>query len=194
MSGYMGEEEVIKMNEALAEKLTYTVEELESMPEGIRAELIDGRIFYQATPSRLHQGLLSFIQGTIWSYIRDQGGNCRVYQAPLALYLNRDNETYLEPDLMVVCDESRLDEKGCHGAPDMVAEIVSPSSRSRDYLMKLSLYQKAGVREYWIVDPEQGKIMVYRFDIGNVEIYGFQDTVGLSVLDGLEIDFSKFKE
>lgn len=169
MSGYMGEEEVIKMNEALAEKFTHTVEELESMPEGIRAELIDGRIFYQATPSRLHQ-------------------------APLALYLNRDNETYLEPDLMVVCDESRLDEKGCHGAPDMVAEIVSPSSRSRDYLMKLSLYQKAGVREYWIVDPEQGKIMVYRFDIGNVEIYGFQDTVGLSVLDGLEIDFSKFKE
>ena len=87
MSGYMGEEEVIKMNEALAEKFTHTVEELESMPEGIRAELIDGRIFYQATPSRLHQ-------------------------APLALYLNRDNETYLEPDLMVVCDESRLDEKG----------------------------------------------------------------------------------
>lgn len=192
MPVYMGEEEVIKKNMALAQENIYTVEDMEALPEEVRAELIDGRLYYMATPSRTHQQLLMFMAGSIWRYIDGKKGDCQVYPAPLALYLNNDSQTYLEPDLMVVCDKNKMDEKGCHGAPDYVAEIVSPSTRSRDYLLKLTKYQNAGVREYWILDMERDLIQVYDFANGKVYSFGFGDKASIGVLENLEIDFSRF--
>lgn len=192
MAVYMGEDEVIKKNMALAQKKIYTVRDIEALPEDIRAELIDGQLFYMAPPTSTHQKLLGFLFGTIWNHIREKGGRCQVYPAPLAVYPNRDNYTYLEPDVIVVCDEDKIREKGCYGAPDFTAEIVSPSTQSRDYLLKLNKYRSAGVREYWILDTKKRTIHVYDFENEEEGIYGFKDRVRMQVLEGLEIDFSEF--
>ena len=189
MAVYMGEEEVIQKNMALAQEKVYTVEDIEALPEGVRAELIDGRMFYMATPSRKHQGLVGNLFGEIFAYLNQNKGKCAVYPAPFAVYLNEDNRTYLEPDITVVCDRDKLDDKGCHGAPDFVAEILSPSSRSRDCLLKLIRYREAGVREYWIVDPERETVMVYDFAENKVGSYTFGDKVRVNLFPGLEIDF-----
>ena len=178
MPTYMGEEEVIKKNMALAQEQIYNVEYMEALPEDVRAELIDGRLYYMAAPTRTHQRLVMFLSGNIWNYIKEKNCGCQVYPAPLALYLEEDDYTYLEPDLMVVCDNSKMDEKGCHGAPDLIAEIVSPSTRSRDYLLKLNKYQSAGVREYWILDMEKDVILIYDFEHEKVFSYGWEDKVG----------------
>lgn len=189
MAVYMGEEEVIQKNMALAQEKVYTVEDIEALPEGVRAELIDGQMFYMATPSRKHQGLVGNLFGEIFAYLNQNKGKCAVYPAPFAVYLNEDNLTYLEPDITVVCDRDKLDDKGCHGAPDFVAEILSPSSRSRDCLLKLIRYREAGVREYWIVDPERETVMVYDFAENKVGSYTFGDKVRVNLFPGLEIDF-----
>ena len=189
MAVYMGEEEGIQKNMALAQEKVYTVEDIEALPEGVRAELIDGRMFYMATPSRKHQGLVGNLFGEIFAYLNQNKGKCAVYPAPFAVYLNEDNRTYLEPDITVVCDRDKLDDKGCHGAPDFVAEILSPSSRSRDCLLKLIRYREAGVREYWIVDPERETVTVYDFVENTVGSYTFGDKVRVNLFPGLEIDF-----
>lgn len=193
MPVYMGEEEVIKKNMALEKEKTYTAEYIESLPEDMRVELIDGQLFFMATPMSTHQGLLSFLHGTVWSHIRANKGNCKVYPAPLAVCLNKDNRTYLEPDLIIVCDPDKMKEKGCYGAPDFVAEIVLPSTQSRDYLLKLNKYQAAGVREYWILDTGKKTIHVYNFTEQTKSTYGFEDKISLGVLENLEIDFSEFE-
>ena len=190
MAVYMGEEEVIQKNMALAQEKVYTVEDIEALPEGVRAELIDGQMFYMATPSRKHQGLVIAISGMLFAYLNQNKGKCAVYPAPFSVYLNEDNRTYLEPDITVVCDRDKLDDKGCHGAPDFVAEILSPSSRSRDCLLKLIRYREAGGREYWIVDPERETVMVYDFAENKVGSYTFRDKVRVNLFPGLEIDFA----
>lgn len=193
MPRYLSDEEVMKMNEALAKGRKYTVEEVEAMGDDVLVELIDGVIYYQAALTLTHQKLLMFLSGTIWSHIRQKHGSCEVYQAPLALYLNQDSETYLIPDLMLVCDKEKRIEKGVIKGPDVVMEVVSPSSRTRDYILKLSKYESAGVREYWVLDPNEGKIVVYRFASEEIKIYGFQDKIPVKVLDDLEIDFAEFE-
>lgn len=187
----VGEEEVIKINMALAQEKHYTTADVETLPEGVRAEVIDGQLFYLATPSRTHQELLMFLSATMWNYVKEHGGKCKVYPAPFAVYLNNDDRSYFEPDLILVCDESKIDERGCHGAPDFVAEIVSPSTRSRDYLLKLNKYQNAGVREYWIVDDERELIHVYDFEHETVLVYTFKDKVKVSIFEDLILDFSE---
>lgn len=192
MSVYMEENEVIKKNMALAQEKIYTVEDLEAFPEDVRAELIDGQLFYMAIPSPTHQRLLMFLSASIWNHIRSHKGKCQVFPAPLAVYLNQDNLTYLEPDVIVVCDPDKMNQKGCHGAPDFVAEIISPSSQTRDYLLKLIKYQNAGVKEYWILDTQKQTIHVYDFADKKKGTYGFRDRIKMKTLEGLEIDFSEF--
>lgn len=192
MPAYMGEEEVIQKNMALAQEKTYTVDFMEALPEDVRAELIDGQLFYMAAPTSTHQALLAFLFAAIWNHIQSRQGRCKVYPAPLAVYLNKDNRTYLEPDIILVCDPDKIVEKGCMGAPDFVAEIVSPSTQSRDYLLKLNKYQDAGVSEYWILDTNRDTIHVYDFASDRKYTFGFNDKVALRVLEGLEVDFSQF--
>ncbi len=191
MPVYMGEEEAIRKNMELAQEKMHTAEEIEGLPEDVRVELLDGQLYYMATPSRRHQELVGMLCTAFYMHVKGKKGACKVYPAPFAVYLNKDNRTYLEPDLVIVCDPGKLDEKGCHGAPDMVVEIVSPSTRSRDYLLKLTRYQNAGVREYWIVDPERERVMVYDFTGGKVRDYTFGDTITVGIFPDLEVDFSQ---
>ena len=165
----------------------YTLDDVYALPDGQRAELIDGKIYYMAPPNTGHQRLLNFINTEINMYIRENNGKCEVFPAPFAVFLNEDEINYLEPDISVICDPSKLDEKGCHGAPDWTIEIVSPSSKSRDYMTKLFKYRTAGVREYWIVDPEKQMVMVYVFENDKVEKYDFVEDIPVGIYEGFSI-------
>ncbi|MCM1213061.1 MAG: Uma2 family endonuclease [Lachnospiraceae bacterium] len=142
----------------------YTAEDYWNLPDGQRAELIDGQLYNMAPPNRIHQELSFAIARRFADYIDRRGGSCKVYPAPFAVNLNADDETYVEPDISVICDKSKLTDHGCSGAPDLIVEIVSPGSRRMDYNIKNGKYAEAGVREYWIVDPEKQRTTVYRYE------------------------------
>lgn len=168
----------------------YTIDDIYNLPDGQRAELIDGELYMMATPSMIHQRLVMEISFHIRDYIGKKKGACEVFPSPFAVFLNANNEIYLEPDISVTCDKDKLTEKGCNGAPDWVIEIVSPSSRSMDYGKKLFKYRTAGVREYWIVDYEKNRIMAYDFEQEEMTDYAFSDKVKGAIFEDLEIDFS----
>ncbi|MDE6920831.1 MAG: Uma2 family endonuclease [Lachnospiraceae bacterium] len=169
----------------------YTIDDIYALPQGARAEIVDGKIYYMAPPSRTHQRLLHFFDVMIENYIQAKNGSCEVYPAPFAVFLDpEDDTTYFEPDISVICDTSKLDEKGCHGAPDWIIEIVSPGSKSMDYFTKLVKYQAANVREYWIVNPVKEQIIVYQFEDGKVkevEQYSFAEEVPVGIYEGFSI-------
>ena len=177
------------MNRLKQERI-YTIEDIYALPDGERAELIDGQIYYMAPPSWKHQRISGYLYSEIYNYIKDNNGKCEVLAAPFAVFLNKDDINYVEPDISVICDTSKLDDKGCHGAPDWVIEIVSPSSKPRDYMTKLFKYETSGVREYWIVDKFKNRISVYNFDQETMQEYTFSDSVKVGIYEDLEIDFS----
>lgn len=180
----------------LLKQTSYTIDDIYALPDGDRAELIEGKIFNMAPPSRRHQELIAFFTKTIGNYIDRNKGLCKVYPAPFAVFLKteeNDNEyhNYVEPDISVICDPNKLNKKGCTGAPDWVIEVVSPSSRKMDYYLKLTLYQMNGVKEYWVVDPERKVIIVYNFEqMAPAALYHFNDKIMVGIYDSLEIDFS----
>lgn len=182
----------IAMDDAVKEKLPedkiYTLDDIYNLPEGVRAELLNGEIYYMAPPGWTHQRISMALSSEIAAYIKKQNGDCQVLAAPFAVFLNEGSEkNYLEPDISVICDISRLDEKGCHGAPDWVIEIVSPSSRPRDYIKKMIQYCTAGVREYWIVDPDKKSVFVYGFEADRAEQYDFGKDVPAGIFEGFSI-------
>ena len=174
---------------ASAQAKIYTEEDYYNLPEDVRAELIDGQFYYHATPSRIHQEILVELLGTIREYIKSKNGLCRVYPAPFAVKLREDRDTIVEPDISVICDRSKLTDRGCSGAPDWIIEIVSPSNSSHDYVRRLNLYADAGVREYWIVDPDNESVFVYYFDQEPLKVknYTFHDKVKVNIYEDLEI-------
>lgn len=184
----MSRKEVYAM--AGPQKKFFTTEDIYALPEGIRAELINGQIYYMAPPSRRHQALVGELHATIRDYIRKKQGPCKVYPAPFAVFLNEDDLTYVEPDISVICDPNKLNDKGCSGAPDWIIEIVSPGSRQMDYYVKLFKYRSAEVRLYWIVDPEKEKITVWNFEGDDVIEFSFRDNVPVSLYEDFTIDFS----
>ena len=169
---------------ALPKEKVYTVDDIYSLPDGTRAELIDGEMYMMVPPNFRHQNISALLHNTIYSYIQSKHGECVALAAPFAVFLNEDDKTYVEPDISVICDESKLDDRGCNGAPDWVIEIVSPSSKRMDYLIKLLKYQKAGVKEYWVVDPERKSVMVYDFAEDDVNTYSFEDKIPVGIYDG----------
>ena len=174
----------------LLKENTYTIEDIYALPEGERAELIDGQIYYMAPPSRKHQRISTWLTSIIDRYIEDHQGQCQVYAAPFAVYLDESTNTYVEPDISVICDPNKLNDKGCNGAPDWIIEIVSPASKRMDYYTKLFKYRTAGVKEYWIVDPDKSRIIVYNFEQSTMEEYSFTDSVKAGIYSDLLIDFS----
>ena len=172
----------------LPKESLYTIEDIYALPEGTRAELIDGQIYYMAPPSRKHQQILLSLSRLIADYIDAKGGSCEVYIAPYALFLNKN---YDEPDISVICDRNKLNDKGCVGAPDWIIEIVSPGSRRMDYFTKLFKYRTAGVREYWLVDPDKNRILVYNFESEDTGDYSFTDSVPSGIYSDFRIDFGK---
>ena len=174
----------------LQQNKEYTIEDIYALPDGQRAELIDGQMYMMAPPTRKHQQILLSLSRKIADYIDKEGGSCEVDIAPFAVFLSEDDKSYVEPDISVICSSDKLTDRGCVGAPDWIIEIVSPGSRRMDYFTKLFKYRTAGVREYWIVDPEKNRILVYNFESEDTGDYSFSDTVKAGIYDDLTIDFS----
>lgn len=175
---------------ALPQPKLYTTEDIYALPDGTRAELIDGQLYYMAPPNRRHQKLAGMLYRKIADYIDLNNGSCEPYIAPFAVFLNADNRNYVEPDISVICDHNKLTDKGCNGAPDWIIEIVSPGSRRTDYFTKLFKYRTSGVREYWIVDPEKNRILVYNFETEDTGDYTFADSVQAGIYPGFCINFA----
>jgi len=182
--------------EALKLKPLYTIEDICALPEGVRAELIDGQLYYMASPTVTHQRILGNLLATIHNYLKEKGGPCEVFPSSLGVFLKEDDSTYLEPDIVVVCDPAKLEnDKGCVGVPDWVIEITSPSSTCHDYLRKYNLYKRAGVTEYWIVDPQGKSVIVSTFaddEDYSPPQYSFTDKITVGIFDDLVIDFEEF--
>ena len=172
----------------------YTIKDIEALPEDVHAELIDGKIYYMNPPVRIHQHIIVKMLVTISNYISDQNGSCEVYPSPFGVYLSGETgRDLLEPDLVVICNPDCLHDKGCMGAPDWVMEVISPSTKSRDYAIKLFKYRTAGVKEYWIVNPEKRIVSVYLFGEEEiVNIYGFDEVIPFSLFPELTVRLSDY--
>ena len=162
----------------------YTAEDYWSLPDGVRAELIDGELYDMAPPSWTHQQIAFGIARAFADYIDAHGGPCKVCPAPVAVNLDADETTWVEPDVSVVCDPEKISDRGVEGAPDLVVEVVSPSSVSMDYFIKASRYKDAGVAEYWIIDPSSRYVTKYRFQQTGAAFmarYSFDEPVPVSI-------------
>lgn len=177
----------------------YTYADYLNWPEEERWEIIDGIPYMQATPTRIHQEILMELSKQIAVYLT--GKSCKVYPAPFCVRLpqecdknENDLKNVVEPDISIICDKSKLDDKGCLGAPDMIIEIISPSSTRNDKIKKFNKYEKAGVKEYWIVEPDQKFISVFILEkskrYGRPEIYTENDKIALSIFQDLVIDLN----
>lgn len=174
----------------------YTIEDYRALPEDVRAELIDGVLIFLEAPTFSHQELITELLFAIALHIRSNKGNCKVLAAPLDVQLDCDDKTVVQPDIIVSCDKDKRTERGIYGAPDMCIEIISPSSRKRDYGLKMMKYMNAGVREYWIVDLGRETVVCYFFEGEDYPVmYTFRDQVPVRIFEGkLNIDFSQIKE
>lgn len=176
----------------LPKERLYTSEDYWSLPEGQRAELIDGRLYNMAPPSRIHQKILGALYARIHHHIEMNLGSCEIYPAPFAVNLDAEDKNWVEPDISVICDKSKLTDRGCSGAPDLVVEIVSPASRKMDYSTKNALYSDAGVREYWIVDPEKERVTVYYYEEDAAPtLYTFEQPISVGIFKDLKITISE---
>ena len=178
---------------SLAEERRYTYKDYIMWDDEIRYELIDGIAYAMASPSRLHQKISGEIFRQLSNFLK--GKTCEVYNAPFDVRLNAESfdDTVVQPDILVVCDESKHDGKSVKGAPDMVIEILSPSTSRHDTVMKFKLYQSAGVREYWIIDPYIKSVQVYilkneRYGVGSV--YRDNEIVPVHILEGCKINLA----
>lgn len=177
---------------ALANINSYTIDDIYALPEGQRAELIDGKLYNMAPPSTSHQRIVFRLSSAINNYIQQKSGTCEVFISPFAVFLNEDDRNYVEPDICIICDNNKLDDCGCHGAPDWIIEVTSPSDPQRDYGIKLFKYRTAGVREYWIVNPQKKTVMVYDFEkelLSNQ--YNFDDDIPVCIYNDLVININK---
>lgn len=172
-----------------------TLEQYEALPEDKRAEVFDGVIYDMASPSQIHQTILTELLVMIRNYIKSKSGNCSVFPAPFDVKLSDKPLTIVQPDIMIICDKNKLDGKRCNGAPDFIIEIVSPGNPADDYIRKLYYYQNYGVREYWIVDPKRKIITVNYFESNIVSVqYPFDSIIKVNIYDDLFINFSEIAD
>ncbi len=174
----------------------YTIEDRNALPEDHPSELIDGVIYNMASPALRHQSISGAIYHQLWNYVDSHGGDCIPFIAPTDVRLDRDERTMVVPDVFVICqpDDDRMDnDKYINGPPDLIIEVLSPSTRRKDMFTKLHKYEEAGVREYWIVDPNKEKIIVYIFgEESDVFLYGFDSEVPVGIYQGkCKIDFRR---
>lgn len=169
-----------------------TVEDYYALPEEVRAELIDGVLYEMKAPTFLHQKMILEITIILKQYIEKNKGKCEVICAPFDVQLDCDDKTMVEPDVMIVCEKEKITNRCLFGAPDFVVEILSPSTRKKDMTIKLSKYMNAGVREYWIVDLENKRIILYNWEQEEIlSRYGFDSKVPVGIFEGeCELDFS----
>jgi len=183
----------------------YTYADYLTWMDDKRRELIDGFIHLMSAPLRRHAHTLSELSYRIRSFLENKKGNCRIYLAPFDVRLplqgvTNDDQIYdvVQPDICVVCDLTKLDERGCVGAPDLIVEVLSPTTLKNDWNYKFNLYEKAGVREYWIVDPKTKTANVFLlqpdgdYDMGTV--YEAGQKAPVSIFEGLEIELNEIFE
>ena len=162
----------------------YRVEDMEAMPEEVRAELIDGVIYDMAEPTTSHQWIVARIQYLFMEYILNNKGDCKPFQ-DVAVTFKDDECDYLVPDLTIVCSRDKYDIKKIIDAPDFVLEVISEAGGIRDYTIKLRKYREKGVREYWLVDPFKDKVLVYFFEKDEYPcIYPLDFEVGVNIYNG----------
>jgi Uma2 family endonuclease len=167
-----------------------------------RVELIKGRIFKMSpAPNRIHQKVSADISGQLWSFLK--GKQCAVYSAPFDVRLPRKSKndkdimTVLQPDICVICDPSKLDDRGCIGAPDIVVEILSPSNNVKELKNKYEVYEESGVKEYWVVSPQDQTFIIYtlvdgKYDASRLMVAG--DIVRSAVLEEFTLDLKELFE
>lgn len=169
-----------------------TLEQYEAITEDKRIEVFDGIVYDMSSPSQLHQTISMELSNIIYNYIKSNDGTCKLFTAPFDVKLSNNPLTVVQPDIMIICDIDKLDEKRCNGAPDFIIEIVSPSNPEDDYIKKLYYYKNYGVREYWIVDPQRKTITVNYFEGHMVSIqYPFYSIIKVNIYDNLFINFSE---
>ncbi len=173
----------------------YTTDDYYALPDDMRVELIDGNFYFMEAPATVHQTIIGELHYMIKSHIKRNKGQCKVYLSPFDVRLDKDNKTVVQPDIMIICDKDKLDNKRCNGAPDFIAEVVSQGSERLDYIKKLNKYLDAGVREYWIISPDKSLVTVYEFTKESMpRQYHFSDKIPLGILEGLTIDFSEIEK
>ena len=176
-----------------------TLEDYMALPVGTRIEMIDGKFFNMSAPTFVHQRIALMIGNSFENFISENNGPCMVSLAATDVRLDCDDKTVVRPDVIVVCDRDKIKKQMIEGAPDLVVEVLSPSNLYMDLVVKLKKYQKAGVREYWIVLPAEKGILIYNFEkTGNMidfNNYTFEDKVPVGIWQGrCEVDFKKIYE
>ena len=178
----------------------YTYADYLTYPDDERWEIIGGVPYMQSAPTPIHQEILMELSKQIAVYLT--GKTCKICPTPFCVRLpqggyeenEKDVKNIVEPDISIICDKSKIDDKGCYGAPDMIIEIISPSSIKRDRFIKFNLYEKAGVKEYWIVEPDQKLVSVFLLQkserFSRPEMYTDEDSISVSIFPNLIIDFS----
>lgn len=169
----------------------YTVEDYYALPDDVRVELIDGVFYDMAAPTFFHQKIAGEIYRQIANFIRENNGRCEAAISPLDVQLDCDDRTMLQPDVMIICDNKKITIKNVFGAPDFVLEVISPSTKKKDYCKKLTKYENAGVREYWILDPYKKQLVVFFFESDiYAQFYDLTEPVPINIYEGkLEIQF-----
>ena len=177
---------------------SYTLEDYLSLPEEQRVELIDGVFYDMGAPASPHQLIGGEIYRQIANFIRDRKGSCIPFIAPTDVQLDRDNRTIVQPDVMIVCDRSKINRSRIFGAPDFILEVLSLSTRNKDIFIKSAKYMAAGVKEYWMVDTMKKTVITYDLrvrDDTEIRMFTFEDKVPVMLYDGeLVIDFREIAE
>ena len=169
----------------------YTLEDYYNLPEDQRFELIDGVIYDMTAPTTIHQSILGRVHAHLLYHIDAKGGQCIPMISPVDVQLDCDDKTMVEPDVIIVCDRNKIIRRCVYGAPDFVMEVLSKSTKKKDMFIKLNKYLNAGVREYWMVDPDKKTVMIYDFEHDDYRLASFNEKIPVAVLDGeCVIDFA----
>jgi Uma2 family endonuclease len=166
------------MSSASKEDPWYSYADVLEWDEDVRAEIIGGELYMMSQPNTAHQEVSREIFARLYEFLK--GKPCQVFYAPFGVRLfpksDFSDDTYVEPDIVVVCDRSKIDKRGCNGAPNLVVEVLSPSSLRHDRVTKSRLYRRAGVREYWIADPEGRVVEISRLQDGTYVTEAYDET------------------
>lgn len=162
----------------------YTIKDYYAFPDSVRIELIDGKIYYMASPTSDHQMVLTDLIVSTANFIKEKGGACTPIVSPMDVQLDCDDKTMVQPDFIIVCDKNKIKKNCIFGAPDFVVEVLSPSSRFRDGNLKLRKYITAGVKEYWIIDLERRRVISYFMEDDYIPfIYAMEDPVPVKIYE-----------
>lgn len=176
----------------------YTVDDWFNLPEDAHKELIDGVLYDLAEPTTIHQLIAGQLYAMFLACITNHHMDCIPFIAPCGVQLDNDDKTMVEPDVFIICDKDRILRSHVPGAPDLAVEVLSPGTRKKDMTLKYMKYWNGGVREYWIIDPDKKKIIVYTFapdqkdgkSDPDINLYGFDDVIPVGISGGMcSIDF-----